>query len=76
MKETNRNMENAGNQKNEDQPDSGRTPAGSQPKGGRQDQSRAVAPKDVDAQRHPEEQVNKNEFKKEDRSFSDKSERA
>jgi len=76
MTETNRNMDNAGNQKNEDQPDSGRTPAGSQPKGGRQDRGRAGAPKDVNAKRYPEEQVKKNEFKKEDLSYSDKSERA
>ncbi|MDZ4084937.1 MAG: hypothetical protein U1E10_18485 [Bdellovibrionales bacterium] len=76
MTETNRNMDNAGNQKKEDQPDSVRSQSGNQSKGSRPDQGRAGAPKDVDAQRHPEEQVNKNDFKKDDRSFSDKSGRA
>lgn len=79
MTETNRNMGNVGNTGNknsEDQPDSGRVQSGNQPQGGRQDHGRAGAPKDVDAQRNPQEQVNKNAFKEEDSKFSDKSERA
>ncbi len=76
--DTKSSMDTSGNKKHEDQPDSTRgTSSGNQSKTGRQDQGGSGSPKDVDANRHPEEQVvKKAEFKNEDRKITDKSTRA